>query len=457
MREEIRELFLLQEKAVKSGPPDYATRISNLKKLRKAILYYEEEIYEVLNKDLHKSKFEAYATEIGFVLEELNYHIKHLRKWMKPKTVSTSLVNFPAKSFYTYEPKGRVLIISPWNYPFHLMIAPLIGALSAGDTVILKPSEISENTSALLEKMINTTFDPGTVKLFTGGVEVSQELLKLPFDHIFFTGSPRVGKIVMQQAAKNMTPVTLELGGKSPCIIDKNTNLKLTVRRIAWGKLINAGQTCIAPDYFLVHSSLKNEFLELLKDAVEKMYGTDTFNNEDYPRIISQANVERLKTLIEGAEIFYGGKYNVEERWFSPTIINDVSFDMPVMQQEIFGPLFPVIAFEDYDEIIEKINNRPKPLALYVFSNDKKLQNRLLRKIPAGGVSVNDTLVHIVSSKLPFGGVGNSGIGKYHGKYSFEVFSNVKSVVKRAVWMDVPVRYAPFGNLKYKIVKFLMR
>ncbi len=457
MTEQIGELFLLQEKAVKNGPPGYAARISNLKKLRKAILDYEEGIYQALYKDLHKSRFEAYATEIGFVLEELNFHIKHLKRWMKPAAVSTPLVNFPAKSFYIYEPKGRVLIISPWNYPFQLMMAPLIGALSAGDSVVLKPSEISEHTAALLKKMIDSVFEPETVKLFTGGVEVAQELLKLPFDHIFFTGSPRVGKIVMQQAAKNMTPVTLELGGKSPCIVDKNTNLKQTASRIVWGKLINAGQTCIAPDYFLVHHSVKDEFLVLLIESVEKMYGTDTFNNKDYPRIITPANVERLKTLMEGAEIFYGGNYNTQERWFSPTILNNVSFDMPVMQQEIFGPLFPVISFDNYDDIIEKINSRPKPLALYIFTNDKKLQNRLLQKIPAGGVSVNDTLIHIVSSKLPFGGIGNSGMGKYHGKYSFETFSNVKPVVKRATWMDVPVRYAPFGNLKYKIIKFIMR
>jgi aldehyde dehydrogenase (NAD+) len=457
MREKIRDLFLLQEKAVKNGQPDYAARIDNLKKLRTAILYYEEEIYEALYKDLHKSRFEAYATEIGFVLEELNFHLKHLRKWMRPHRVSTPVVNFPAKSFYTYEPKGKVLIISPWNYPFHLMIAPLIGALSAGDRVVLKPSEISANTSALLEKIINTTFDPATVKLFTGGVDVSQELLKLPFDHVFFTGSPRVGKIVMQHAAKNMTPVTLELGGKSPCIVDENANLKLAARRIAWGKLINAGQTCIAPDYFLVHKSVKKLFLDLLKDAVEKMYGPDTLNNKDYPRIITKANVERLKTLTEGAEIYYGGKYNIEERWFSPTVLNNVTFDMPVMGQEIFGPLFPVITFDDYGEIIEKINSRPKPLALYLFTDNKRLQNRILKEISSGGVSINDTLVHIVSPKLPFGGIGNSGTGKYHGKYSFELFSNVKSVVKRAVWPDVPVRYAPFQSWKYKIIKFIMR
>ncbi len=456
MQHQFNQIFTLQRSTTKAGTFDYAMRIKLLRKLKNAIIKFETEIYEALYKDLHKSHFEAYATEIGIVLEELGFHLKHLKKWIKPKRVSTPITNFPASSYITYEPKGVVLIISPWNYPFQLLIAPLIGAISAGNSAILKPSEISKNTALLLEKIINTVFEPEIAKVFLGSANVSQELLKLPFDHIFFTGSPRVGKIVMMEAAKNMTPVTLELGGKSPCIVDENINLKLAARRIVWGKLLNAGQTCIAPDYLLVHSFIKEKFLPELTKAIEQAYGTDPFNNTDYPRIISEINVERLKLLIKDTDIYYGGNFNAAEHYFAPTIVNNVTFDMPLMQQEIFGPIIPIITFNDYNKIIDIINNRPKPLSLYIFTRNKTLQNRLLLKIPAGGACVNDTIMHIAGNRLPFGGIGNSGTGKYHGKYSFETFSNIKAVVKKPNWLDVPVRYAPFGN-KLKIIKLLMR
>ena len=455
MKQEIQDIFRLQDAEVKTVAPDYAMRIANLKKLKNALLDFEEDIYDALYKDLHKSRFEAYATEIGFVLEELQFHLKHLKKWMKPKRVSTPLTNFPASSFLYHEPLGKVLIISPWNYPFQLTLAPLIGALSSGNRVVLKPSEISEHTALVLEKLINTTFEPDVAKVFTGGTDVAKSLLKLPFDHIFFTGSPRVGKIVMQEAAKNMTPVTLELGGKSPCIVDEHTDLSLAARRIVWGKLLNAGQTCIAPDYLMVHKSVKEPFLLLLKKAIVRAYGDDPFQSADFPRIISIANMERLKALIANTSVYYGGNYRMADRYFAPTILDNVTFDMPVMQQEIFGPIFPVLAFDNYRQMIETINNRPKPLALYLFTKNKKLQKEMIGQVPAGGVCINDTVMHIASSKLPFGGVGNSGTGKYHGRYSFETFSNAKAVVKKANWLDVPVRYAPFGN-KLKIIKFLM-
>ncbi len=434
----------------------YAFRIKALKDLKAAIIDHENEIYEALWKDLHKSEFEAYASEIGFVLEELSFHIKKLKGWLKPKKVSSGLTMFPATTYRYHEPLGNILIIAPWNYPFQLLMAPLVGAISAGNTAILKPSEYSANTAAVIEKIIIAAFPEEYIKVFTGDAKVSQAMLKLKFDHIFFTGSPRVGRIVMKSAAEQMTPVTLELGGKSPCIVDSSAKLKLAATRIMWGKLLNAGQTCIAPDYLLVHSSVKEQLLPLLVDAVEKFFGKDPKQSPDFPRIISKPNMERLSALVEGADIYYGGAKDMEEKYFQPTLLNNVSFDDPVMQQEIFGPILPVITYDDLETVIEKVNARPKPLALYLFSEDSKQQKKVLERIPAGGVTINDTLMHIVNNKVPFGGVGNSGIGGYHGFYSFELFSNAKPFVKRGTWMDMPIRYAPYGN-KLKIIKKLMK
>jgi aldehyde dehydrogenase (NAD+) len=430
-------------------------RMQALKKLRSAILMYEEEIYEALFQDLHKSKFEAYATEIGFVLEELSFHLKKLKKWMKPVQVSTPFTSFPAKSYYLHEPLGTILIISPWNYPFQLMMAPLIGAIAAGNTVIIKPSEIAEHTAKVIERLINSTFDKDYVHVINGGADVSQELLKLKFNHVFFTGSPHIGRLVMQAAANNLVPVTLELGGKSPCIVDKNVDLALAARRIVWGKLLNAGQTCIAPDYLLVHESIKDQLIQELIGAITRFYGKDIENNPEYPHIISKPNMERLKALLQGANIVFGGHTNMESKYFEPTILDRVNFDLPVMQQEIFGPIFPVLSYTDEDEMIRMINGRERPLALYIFSNNTNFQHKMRDAIPAGGVSINDTLMHIVSNKMPFGGIGNSGMGQYHGYFSFETFSHKKAVVKRGTWLDVPIRYAPFKN-KLRIIKYLM-
>ncbi len=435
----------------------YDFRVKALKKLKKVIIDNEKLIMDALWKDLHKSQFESYMSEIGFVLEELSFHIKKLKGWMKPKKVPSGITMFPAKTYDNFEPLGNVLIISPWNYPFQLTIAPLIGAISAGDTAIIKPSEYSENTSAVLEKIINDNFSEEYIKIITGDAKVSQELLELKFDHIFFTGSPRVGHIVYKAAARNMVPVTLELGGKSPCFVDNTAKLKLSAKRIIWGKLLNAGQTCIAPDYILVHSSVKDKLLPLLVEYIEKFFGKDPFKNEDYPHIISKPNIERLKMLIDGAEIYYGGKYDVESKYFQPTILNNVTFDDAVMQQEIFGPVIPVIEYDNIDDVIKTVNSRPKPLALYIFSESGKIQKKLLREVPAGGATVNDTLMHIVNNKVPFGGVGNSGIGGYHGFYSFKTFSNNKPFVKRGTWMDVPIRYAPYVKSKLAVLKKLMK
>jgi len=452
----LQALFRSQQSFFAGGKTrELLFRKEALKKLRSAILMHEDELYEALHKDLHKSAFESYATEIGFVLDELRFHLKKLHKWVKPKRVSSSVVSFPAKGYKTYEPLGTVLIIAPWNYPFQLMMAPMIGAVSAGNTVIIKPSEIAENTALVIEKIINSSFEKEYIHVITGGVETSQALLKLRFDHIFFTGSPRVGRIVMQSAAKQMIPVTLELGGKSPCIVDETAPLKLTARRIVWGKLLNAGQTCIAPDYLYVHEKIKEPLMKAIIAAIKKAYGKDARKSPDYPRIITRANMERLTTLLEGAKIAYGGHYDKEEKYFEPTILDDVNFDLPVMQQEIFGPVLPMLTFKDTDEIISQVNARPRPLALYVFSKSHSFQKKIINGIPAGGVTVNDTLMHIASNKLPFGGVGNSGIGKYHGHFSFETFSNAKPVVYRGTWLDIPIRYAPYGK-KLKIIKYLM-
>ena len=453
----LQVLFESQQRFFATGKTrPVAFRKQALKKLRTAILMAEDELYDALQKDLHKSSFESYASEIGFVLEELRFHLKKLKKWARPKRVSSSITSFPARAALTYEPLGTVLIIAPWNYPFQLLMAPLIGAISAGNTAIVKPSEIAENTALVMAKLINSSFEKEYIRVVTGGVDVSQNLLKLKFDHIFFTGSPRVGKIVMQAAAKQMIPVTLELGGKSPCIVDETAPLTLTARRIMWGKLLNAGQTCIAPDYLLVHEKIKDALIDALKKAIQKAYGPDARKSPDYPRIITSANVERLAVLIREGRIVYGGTFDADERYFEPTLLDEVTPDMPVMQQEIFGPVLPILTFSEPDEVVRFVNSRPRPLALYVFSQNRAFRKKMVEQIPAGGVTVNDTLMHIVSNQLPFGGVGNSGMGQYHGFYSFQTFSNAKPVVKRGNWLDVPIRYAPYGK-KLKILKYLMR
>ncbi len=453
----IPEIYNKQVEFFKTGitiPIKY--RIDSLKKLYRIITKHENEIYSALKADLNKSQFESYATEIGYTLEEISTHIKHLANWASPKRTPTPITNFPASSYITREPLGTVLIIAPWNYPFQLLLTPLIGAISAGNTAILKPSEISQNTSRLLRQLINDNFSPEFIKVIEGGKEVTQNLLKQRFDYIFFTGSPRVGQIVMKAAAENLTPVTLELGGKSPCIVDSNIKLRLAARRIVWGKLINAGQTCIAPDYIMVEKSVKDKLIRELIIAIEKFYGKDFRNNAEYPRIITKANVSRLASLIDGKKIVYGGGYDLENRYFSPTILDDITPDDAVMQQEIFGPIFPVLSYDKIDEVIDYINSKPKPLALYFFSECKRKQKHVLKDISAGGVTINDTIMHFVSNRLPFGGVGNSGHGRYHGEFSFQTFSNTKSVVYKKTWLDIPIRYAPFKK-KLKLIKFLMR
>ena len=430
-------------------------RINTLRKLYNLFKENESLIHSALNKDLGKSKFESYATELGIVLDEIKYHIRNITSWSSPTRSANPITNFPATSYTTYEPLGNVFIIAPWNYPFQLLITPLIGAISAGNTAILKPSEISSNTSMVIKDIINNNFDPGLIKVFEGDKYITQDLLKFNFNHIFFTGNTEVGKIIYKSAADKMIPVTLELGGKSPCIVDSKINLKLAAKRIIWGKLINAGQTCIAPDYILVNKEVKDKLISELKLAIINFYGNDVSLSKDYPRIINESNVIRLSTLIDNTKILYGGKYNVKDCYFEPTLIDNVDINSPIMSQEIFGPILPIMTYDNIDEAIDIVQSKEKPLALYFFSNCKQKQNRILNEVSCGGVTINDTIMHFANNKLPFGGIGNSGIGKYHGKYSFLTFSNQKPVVRKKTWIDIPIRYAPFKN-KLKIVKMLL-
>jgi aldehyde dehydrogenase (NAD+) len=436
---------------------DVDFRISQLKILRKAIYAYEDKLYDALWKDLHKSKFEAFATEIGLVLTEIGQHIRHLKKWAKPERVCTNqMIHFWSTSRIYKEPYGLILVIAPWNYPFQLLINPLVGAISAGNCVTLKASEYTPHTAEVMGRMIREYFPPEYITLFGGGRESNQALLSHPWDYIFFTGSPLVGKVVMEAAAKNLTPVSLELGGKSPCIVDHDANLKIAASRIVWGKYINAGQTCIAPDYLFVHQSVKTELMELMKLKIAEYFGQDPKSSPDYVRIATVPKTERLVKFLKDAHMVAGGEFDTETRYISPTIIDLVKEDDPIMQEEIFGPILPVMEFRDLPEVVGYVNAHPKPLALYYFSDSKVKQQEILRKTSSGGGCINDVLMHIANDHLPFGGVGNSGIGHYHGKYSFEVFSHSRSILKKANFIDVPIRYAPYKN-KIKLLKMLIK
>jgi acyl-CoA reductase-like NAD-dependent aldehyde dehydrogenase len=423
-------------------------RLEQLKKLKQAVSDYQTEIVAAVNADLNRPEFEAYF-ELA-AIAEVNYAIKHLKSWVKPQKVSAGLEQFPASAKIYPEPLGVVLIIGPWNYPFQLNILPLVGAIAAGNCAIVKPSEIAANTSKVVAELINKTFDPAYIAAVEGGVETSQQLLAEKFDYIFFTGGTNVGRVVMEAAAKNLTPVTLELGGKSPCIVDSDISIENSAKRIVWGKFINAGQTCIAPDYLLVNRAVKSEFLTAVTETIRSFYGENPAESTDYCRIISERHFNRLAEFLKDGKIVIGGETNAEEKYIAPTVIDGVSWDAPVMQEEIFGPILPVLEYSDLDEAIALINSRPKPLALYLFSRDKQKQKRVLRDTSSGGVCINDTVMQGALTSLPFGGVGNSGIGSYHGKASFDTFSHYKSVLNKGLWFDLEWRYAPYkGKLDF--------
>ncbi|MFW5433836.1 aldehyde dehydrogenase [Paenibacillus apiarius] len=435
---------------------DIALRRRALTALHNAVSRMEGDIVRALHLDLGKSEAEAYMTEIGIVLEESRLAAKRAQRWAKPRKVKAALTHIGSRGKIVPEPYGCTLIIAPWNYPFQLALAPLVGALAAGNTAVVKPSELTPHTSACIARLIKDTFDSRHVAVLEGGVEMSAQLLDLPFDFIFFTGSVHVGKIVMSAAAKRLTPVTLELGGKSPCIVHEDADIALAARRIAFGKWTNAGQTCVAPDYVYVHRSRHDEFVRELNQAVRRFYGNDPLMSPEYASIVSERHTERLQSFLKDGRISFGGEISKDRRRMSPAVLTEVTWEMPVMQEEIFGPILPVLAYESYEEAERAILARPKPLALYLFTTDRRLEERVVGRISFGGGCINDTLMHIATPYLPFGGVGESGMGSYHGKYSFDAFSHEKSVLYQPTWFDISFRYPGAKNRK-GIMKRLMR
>ncbi|PSN20312.1 aldehyde dehydrogenase family protein [filamentous cyanobacterium CCP5] len=430
-------------------------RLEQLKKLKQAIQDHETDIVQAARDDLGRPEFEAYF-EMG-ILDELNYVIKHLKGWVKPKKASVPLSQLPGSAWVQSEPLGAVLIIGPWNYPFQLVISPLLGAIAAGNCALIKPSELAPNTSRVVAQLIGEIFDPNYVAVVEGGVETAQALLQLKFDHIFFTGGTRVGQIVMEAAAKHLTPVTLELGGKSPCIVDTDVDIKTTAKRILWGKFLNAGQTCVAPDYLLVHEEIKVPLLEALKTTLQESYGENPAESPDLARVINERQFDRLAGYLESASIYFGGDRDRSQGYIAPTLLEPVTWDDPVMQEEIFGPILPVLPYGDLGEAIAAINARPKPLAIYLFSRNKQIQQRILAETSSGGVCINEVFMHIAIWEMPFGGVGQSGIGAYHGKTSFDTFSHQKSVLKKPFLLDINWRYAPYAGKLSLLKKAIMR
>ncbi|MFP4299889.1 MAG: aldehyde dehydrogenase [Spirulinaceae cyanobacterium] len=426
-------------------------RIAQLQKLKEAIVNYEDDIVKAVQADLGRPAFEAYFEMAA--ISEVSLALKKLKSWMKPQRVSTSIDQFPSCAWIQPEPLGVALIIGPWNYPFQLLISPLVGAIAAGNCAILKPSESAPHTSAVVAKLIRSVFEPHYVAVVEGDVEVSQKLLAEKYDHIFFTGGTAIGRIVMAAAAKHLTPVTLELGGKSPCIVDADIHVENSARRIVWGKFLNTGQTCIAPDYLLVNRKIKKPLMSAMKQYLQEFYGPDPSLSPDYGRIISPKHFERLAALLDSGEVVVGGHTNPDNRYIAPTILDKVSWDSPVMQEEIFGPILPVLEYDRLEDAIAAINDRPKPLALYLFSRSREIQQQVLASTSSGGVCINDTVMQVGIPKLPFGGVGESGMGRYHGKASFDTFSHFKSVLKKGLWFDLKWRYAPYTPDQLKQIK----
>lgn len=432
----------------------YAFRRKALLKLKSALKLHEEEIYKALKLDLAKSAEETYVTELGLIYQEINFQLRHLKRNMKIKRVKTPLALFPAKSYVYQEPYGSVLIIAPWNYPLLLAFNPLVGAIAAGNTAIIKPSELAPNTASITEKIIKATFKEAFIATVLGGIPETTSLLKNKFDYIFFTGSPRVGKIIMETASKTLTPLTLELGGKSPVVITEDANLGLAAKRIAYGKTINAGQTCIAPDYLLIHESLVSSFVIEFKKAISMFYN-DALKNESYPKIITPNHFARLISLIKDENVILGGK-NADQK-LEPTLVLIKDKSTLLMQEEIFGPILPVVPYKTLDEALSYIKQNEKPLAAYLFTESKRIKKQFTAEISAGGIVLNDTLMHFANTYLPFGGVGNSGFGKYHGQASFRTFSHAKAVVDRKTYLDVKLRYHPLTKKKLKYIKKVIK
>ena len=453
---DIIRLFDRQRNFFDSGrTKDIAFRKEKLETLHAILGENEKKVLDALGHDLSKSAYEGYMTEFGIILEEIRFVKKHVSKWARPRRVRTHLFQFPASSYIYPEPYGISLIISPWNYPFQLVLGPLIGSIAAGNCSIVKPSEYAPHTAGVIGEIIGEHFDPDYIAVVEGDAQVSSALLDQPFDYIFFTGSQAIARIILAAAARHLTPVTLELGGKSPCIVDRGVGLDSAARRIVSGKFINAGQTCIAPDYLLVHRSVKAELLIRIQDHIRRFYGEDPQQSPDYPRIINARHFKRLAAFLTNGRIISGGHTDPEDLYIAPTLMDDIAWNDPIMQDEIFGPLLPVIGYDDLSEAISQARTLPRPLALYFFSNNRQRKERILKEISFGGGCINDTLLQFASPYLPFGGVGSSGMGSYHGKASFDSFSHQKSILKKHLGLDIPLRYPPFKN-KLELLKKLM-
>ncbi len=453
----IPELILAQKSFFATQQTkDVSFRKKSLQKLQKEIIRREKDILKALHNDFKKPEYEGVMTETSIVLSELKMMIKNIHSWSKPKRVLPALLNFPSSAKIHKEPYGTTLIIAPWNYPYQLAFSPLVGAIAAGNTVVLKPSELTPHTSAICKEIIDAVFAKEHVAVIEGGIPETQELLAQRWDYIFFTGSVPVGKIIAKAAAEHITPVTLELGGKSPCIVDETANIKLAAKRIVWGKFLNGGQTCIAPDYLLIHKKVKDSFVAHFKREIENAYGANPEQSEDFSRIVNTRNFDRLNAMIENESVLIGGKNNRESRYISPTLIDEPNLDSEAMKGEIFGPILPLISYDSEDRIDQVLSNYDKPLAFYVFTKRTSFAKNLIKKYSFGGGTVNDTTVHFANHRLPFGGVGESGIGSYHGKNTFDVFSHKKGVVTRGNWLDIPTRYAPYKG-KLKQLKTLMK
>ena len=458
MAVDIRKTVALQKSYFQCGfTRNVAFRQAELDKLFNAVKEFEPEIAAALQADLGKSKFESFATEIGMVLDDIAFMCRHVAGFSARKRAGVSKNNFPARGYIYPEPYGSVLIFSAWNYPFQLMMGPLAAAIAAGNCAVLKPAEQAPATAEVIFKIITRLFEPQYIAVFPGSVHIAQELLAEKFDYIFFTGSSSVGKSVMHAAANHLTPVTLELGGKSPCIVDADANIALAAKRIVWGKFLNAGQTCVAPDYLYVHTSVKAPLLEKMKHYIREFYGEDPAASPDYPRIVNEKHFNRIAALMNCGQIVCGGEKDLAKRYIAPTIIDGVTVNDPVMQEEIFGPVLPVIQFEEIHAVIDFVNSRPRPLALYYFSGSKINKKLLVSRIPAGGMCVNETVTHLINSSMPFGGVGESGMGAYHGKAGFDTFTHYKPVMIKSNLFDIPLRYPPFSDWKLKILRLLSK
>lgn len=455
---EISGIVKKQKEYFKTGETrELKRRIEVLKKLRQAIRMHEERLCRALEEDLGKSGSESYMCEIGLTLSELSFQIRHLKKWARPVRCTTELANFHAKSFTVREPYGCVLVMSPWNYPFLLCMEPMIGAVAAGNCCVLKPSAYSPASSAAIKELITEVFPEEYVAVVEGGRAENSALLEERFDYIFFTGGVSVGKYVMEKAAVNLTPVTLELGGKSPCIVDKTCNLKLAAKRIAFGKYLNCGQTCVAPDYLLIDKDIKDRFLEIFACTVREMYGENALENPNYGKIINQKHYERLCGLLEEDKIVLGGRKNPETMQIAPTVMDGVTAEDAVMQEEIFGPILPVLVYDDIRQAFDFVREREKPLAAYLFTGDRETEKLFLQQLSFGGGCINDTVLHLATSNMGFGGVGYSGMGSYHGRKSFETFSHEKSILKKYCWLDMPLRYQPYSKAKDKMIHMFLK